>query len=162
MGDFGYVKGAWLGAFLALVATANAWPAPRSGVYSNVCLYPETDDLGGVAIQITLDAPPAGVFWLCEGGCGWPEPMTSIRISGDKISFSVADTAVDAAGKIVQSTTYHYRGKFTARGLMLTSDLPDLGRAILTRRRGEKPVLARAPEAGRNEESTPYPVRRCR
>lgn len=159
---FGLRRATSLGIVLALLACASAWSTPRSGVYSNVCLYPETDDLGGVAIQLDLDAPPAGAFWLCEGGCGWPEPMSSIRLSGDLISFSVVDRSVDAAGKTVQSDVYHYRGRFTAHGLTLTSDRPDFGRANLVRSRRERPVLARTPEAGRNDASTPAPVRRCR
>jgi hypothetical protein len=160
---FRLAVGTSLGIVLALAGGANAWPAPTSGVYSNVCLYPETDDLGGFALQIVLDAPAAGVFWLCEGGCGWPEPMTSIRRSGDRIRFTVAEHAVESStGKTVQIAVYHYRGKFTARGLMLTSDAPDFGRANLIRLPAEKPVLARSPEAGRNDVSTPKPIRRCR
>lgn len=151
-----------LGIVLALVASGNTSAAPKSGVYSNVCLYPKTDDLGGVAIQIVLEPPRAGVFWLCEGGCGGPEPMTSIRLSGDAISFSVADITADAAGKTVHSTVYHYRGRFTARGMTLTSDYPDFGRANLVRSPHEKVALARTSEAGRNDVSKPAPVRRCR
>lgn len=161
-GLFRSAVGSAIGSLVVLLAAGSAWPAPKSGVYSNVCLYPETDDLGGVAIQLVVDAPPAGVFWLCEGGCGWPEPMTSIRLSGDTISFSIADIAVDGAGKTVQSTPHHYHGRFTRRGLILTSDFPDFGRPTLTLRQGEEPVLARTPEAGRNEQSTPSAVRRCR
>lgn len=145
-----------------LLAATSAHAAPISGVYSNVCLSPETDDLGGVAIQFSAERPPAGVLWLCEGGCGWPAPMDSIRINGDTITFSVVDEAVDEKGKTVSSRPYHYRGRFTARGLTLTADFPQFGRQVLRRQRGEKPILARTPEAGRNDESSPAPVRRCR
>jgi hypothetical protein len=89
--------------------------------------------------------------------------MTSIQLHGDRISFSVTEHGVEyPSGKAVQTAVYHYRGRFTARGLMLTSDLPNFGRANLVRSRKEKPVLARTPEAGRNNASSPAPIRRCR
>ncbi len=147
---------------LAVLVAGAAHAAPMSGVYSNVCIERETDDLDGVAIQFAVDAPPAGVFWLCEGGCGWPEPMTTIRLSGDTITFTVAEVSVDGAGKIVRSTPFHYRGRFTTRELILTSDWRGFGRAILTRRREQKPTLARSPQAGRNDRSTPVAYTLCR
>jgi hypothetical protein len=152
----------WVWPAVVLIAAASAQAAPQSGVYSNVCVYPETDDLGGVAIQFSAEQPAAGVFWLCEGGCGWPEPMNSIHVSGDTITFIVLDKAIDGSGKLVRAQPYHYRGRFTPRGLILTSDFPDLGPVILRRQLGKEPTLARAPEKGRNDESTPAPVRRCR
>ena len=146
----------------ALLAAAVAQAAPRSGVYSNVCYSPETFDLAGVAIQFSADNPPAGVFWLCEGGCGWPAPMAAIRVADDAIAFTVVDESVDAQGKTVSSHPYHYRGRFTPGGLTLTSDNQYFGRQVLQRRRGETPTLARRPEAGRNWRSGPKAVRRCR
>lgn len=147
---------------MAVLAVDAAQAAPRSGVYSSICVQPETDDLDGVGIQLTLDAPPAGIFWLCEGGCGWPQPMTSIHLSGERITFSVADVAVDGQGRTVRSTIYHYRGRFTAQGIRLTSDFPDLGPTVLKRRPKEKPALARSPMAAHNPEATPSAIGPCR
>ncbi len=154
-------KGAALGATLSLVAAMTCWSAPRSGVYTNVCMHGETGDLGGVNIQFVADEPPAGVVWLCEGGCGWPMPMTSIQLKRDTIRFSVTEDDFDEKGMRVGSNTYHFEGQFIRSGLALTGDLPTFRRLILTRQKREQPTLARNPIAGRNEDSTPYPVRRC-
>jgi hypothetical protein len=135
---------------LSIAGVADA--APQSGVYSSVCLYPETDDLGGIELSLDVGAKPAVVRLItCAGGC-WQQPTSNVRVMGKELAFSARDESFDSNGKLVESVSHQFVAKFEKRALKLWSDDSDMsgGKLILSSR---KP--------SRHDASITAPIRRC-
>ncbi len=153
----------WAAFALVLGASTNAQASPRSGVYSDVCIDPETQDQDGIELQWGPGPQPWITFVVCEGGCG-ARPVRDIKVSGDRISFTALDELVDGRGTPLPPVPYHYEGQFTANRLVLRSPgQRNFGREVLHRQPWKfrsAEAVARAGDA--HVDDWPRPVRRCR
>ena len=136
-------------AFTAAVGGASSAERSRSGVYSSFRISPETDDAGGMEVEVRDGASPTVVVTACEGGC-WGGKSWPAEISGRAISFTVIEEWFDAAGKVSDRPSVRYRGRFVPGALILESpDRPYMGRERLRRVRqpvpGQTAARARYP-----------------
>jgi len=147
----------------ALAAPAEAAGRLADGVYSNVCLYPETDDIGGFEVSLHhLGRHPQVGIVICEGGC-WRGVVSSVARSKDGLSFTVTEELLDQNGHPATPAISHYRVRAQGRSLILSSsDFGDFRRAALR-------PWTRTPKGGgadavapSDKEPTPAPVGRCR
>lgn len=149
-----------LGAALAFVGGAQGRSVLPQGVYSSVCVSPETLDLGGVEVQLAFLPKPRGTFAWCEGGCE-RSAMSDLRFEGDQISFSIVEQYFTERGDAEKPETHHFTGRFKAHSLiLLSSDKPGYGRIVLRRQTWKPDHLVLASSAGESDE--PTPVRRCK
>jgi hypothetical protein len=76
---------------MLVAMTTQPLGATYDRTYSNVCIDPETGDLGGVELRIGHDAgKPTILLKTCEGECR-QQPTSDIAINGNRITFSAAD-----------------------------------------------------------------------
>jgi hypothetical protein len=112
------MAGKWAALILVMVI-APAHAAIPEGTYSNVCVYPQTGDLGGVQLEVKYsDGRPDVLLWSCEGGCGWAL-ITSDRQSKSTCVYGVSGgcrVSVRKAGDISVLALFsgHARHQFSA------------------------------------------------
>lgn len=125
------------------------------GVYSNVCLSAETQDQGGIELQIrTVGRQPSVTLKTCQGGC-WEQPTSEVVVRKDRITFLATDQAFDEKGNLVAATIHRFTGRFRAGALVVESPgyYPP---QRLTKQRWP----AVAPSAS-GPSDWPTPIRRC-
>ena len=148
-------------ATLVLIATVtHAHGAISEGTYSNVCVYPETMDQGGIELQLRLvDGRPSVSLKTCQGGC-WQQPTSAIVLSGDRIAFSAADQDFTESGALAHTEVHPFTGTFR-KGMLIVESHGYLPTQRLQKQR--QLGTARAKSASGNDPSTwPAPIRRCR
>jgi hypothetical protein len=149
-----------LSAALAFSGSADAGSASLAGVYTNVCVSPETLDQGGDEVQLARRPAPHGTFAWCAGGCV-RSVMNDLRLQSDRLSFSTTEQYFTEQGAAAGSTTHHYSGTFKANSLTLvSSDDPDFGRVVL-RHQSWKPDHLTLIGSTVEQSEWPSPVRRC-
>jgi hypothetical protein len=135
---------------LALPASATTF----EGVYSNVCLDPETGDQDGIELQLQVaGGAPVVTFKTCEGGC-WEQPVSDVAVDGNHITFRATDQDFTPDGKLADSKVHRFDGTFGKRAL----DLESPGyyeRQHLNKRRLRKPL------DGGDKAKWPAAVKRC-
>ena len=108
-----------LAAAAVLVSPAQADPA--AGLYSDVCLSPDTGDQGGVELRLVYNAgAPMVIFKTCEGGC-WAQPTRAAALTGNTLSFIAANQAFDDKGVLADSQDHHFEVRFSGETATLTS-----------------------------------------
>ena len=150
-----------LAALVLMVTATQAYGAIPEGTYSNVCVYSETMDQGGIELQIRfIGEKPSVSLKTCQGGC-WQQPTSGIVLSGDRMTFSAADQDFTQAGALAHTEVHAFTGTFRKGVLIIESH------GYLPPQRLQKQSLlsarALAKSASGNDPSTwPAPVRRCR
>lgn len=121
-------------AAVALSTAAQAAERPRSGVYSNVRISPQTGDAGGVEIELHADGPtPYLVFTVCQGGC-WGGKTWPASVSKGQVAFHVTEEWADESGRIVDRPTLRYAARPRRGALILESpDRPEIDGVRLKR-----------------------------
>jgi len=136
-----------------LVFGAHAQAAIPDGTYSSVCVYPETDDLGGMELQIGHVGRTITVsLRTCAGGC-WQQPTSNITMNGNHLEFSATDQDFDGSGKLVEATVHQFTATLHKADLIVESRTYLQGYDRL-KRQASRALTGKAAE-------WPIPVRRC-
>lgn len=125
---------------------ANAADPIKEGVYKHLDYIEEAGDLLGMALHIKGGENPTVVVTTCEGGCSggkeWP-----LRVSGNRISFTICDEVQDELGRPAPCQPVNYAGRISREGKLIVSVVGERStRLVLERvpypRPGEVETLA--------------------
>jgi hypothetical protein len=147
------------GKWVALILVAAIVPASAAipeGTYSNVCMYPETGDLGGLQLEIKYsNGKPGVLLWICEGGCGWALITSELTTKGNQMSFTGGQEAISyPSRKVGIANSWRFTATMHDGELLLTSPTYEPNRQLLRRRVRIKP--------NGDRKAQPMAVGRCR
>lgn len=107
---------------LAAAAPASAMAA-QNGVYSNVCVSPQSGDLEGMTLTLSgVAANPSVELLVCEGGC-WNARIHDVRLQSGLLTFTAEERVLNDHNALAKDMFYRFKAQFAQRSLTLSADM---------------------------------------
>jgi hypothetical protein len=112
-----------LAAALTALMLAAAAPPPV-GIFGNVRVYPETDDLGGIEIAFVPNSYEIEIVW-CQGWCGYVARVPYTE-AGGVISFVYREPGFDKNGAAMPPFVIPMTVRRRGRSLIIAGPTRDI------------------------------------
>ena len=107
---------------LAAAAPASALAA-QNGVYSNVCISPQSGDFEGMTLTLSGAAGhPSVELVVCEGAC-WNARISDVSIERDRLTFTGEELALNDHNAVAKDMFYRFAGQFAQSALTLSATM---------------------------------------